>query len=86
MNNGGDRRFMARLIEKGLDVDWLQSLQAGKQLSRDSGLSRGSLRELHSRGALKKIAKDSQGRSYWSAGPFLGEYLNLAHSLMEVDR
>ncbi len=86
MNNGGARRFVARLIETGLDVEWLKSLQNGKQPSAKSGISRAALRQLHNSGAICKAPKDKAGHCYWSAGPFLKDYLGLAVQLSEASR
>lgn len=82
MNNGGAKRFVARLIEEGMQISWLRALKSGARPSRESGLSRGSIRDLHSRGALKKMAKDNQGISHWAAGPFLQDYIDLAERLV----
>jgi len=86
MNCGGDRRFVARLLEEGLDVAWLQALRSGPQPSAKSGISRGALRKLHGSGALRKAPRDRKGNHYWSAGPFLKGYLDLAVQLSEASR
>lgn len=83
MNTGGAKRFMARLIESGLQTDWLRALQSGQQPARKSGLQRGQgpIQQLHDRGVIKKAGKDCRGVRLWVAGPFLQDYLRVAEDL-----
>ena len=81
MNGGGAIRFMARLIEEGLEVDWLKRLRSQDQPSSASGLSRGAIHQLHTRSAIRKAGRDHQGINQWSAGPLLDDYIHLAEML-----
>lgn len=84
MNRGGAKKLVARLIEEGLDVAWLQSLQVGRQPSSKAGIGPGGLRQLHARGAIVKARKDGKGLCGWVAGPFLQDFISLAEQLGEV--
>lgn len=83
MNGGGAKRFMARLIESGLRVDWLKALQSDQLPAHKSGLRQrqGPIQQLHARGVIKKAGKDGHGIRMWVAGPFLQDYIGLAEKL-----
>ena len=81
MNGGGAIRFMARLIEEGLEIGWMKRLQLHNQPSSASGLSRGAIRQLHTRQAIKRAGRDNRGINQWAAGPLLDDYIHLAEML-----
>lgn len=86
MNNGGTYHFVARLLEEGLNVEWLRDLQRSQKnglRSSASGLQRHNISDLHARGVLKKKSRDHQGRRIWLPGPHLADYIKLAELVQE---